>query len=457
VGRVREFFDTLTNLLFKYRYNPHSRFKISTSEMYGSLGVYGNGPVFIGERKPKTSYRVPGIKYVSFPLRDTFVLTDDDGNVSHLFRRFFLNARMFKTKFPNEKMPPQIEQASKLGDKSENKYFEFVHYVAPRDEAVFDPQALDNRRFPYAAVYVCVEEKCIVGEESGYRSMPYKMPRTSTISGDPYGYSPAVQALASMGTASAIKKTIIKQGQRAVDPALLAADDMVMNGAVDLRPGAVNPGGVSRDGRALVQPVPMGDFRIGDALLQDERRDIEDSFFVTLFQILTETPEMTATEVMERVAEKAALLAPTMGRLQSEFGGPAIERELDVLDEIGVLDQVEVPPELVEAKGEYEIIYTSPMAQSMYAEEVSGFMRATEYAMGVAGATGDPSALDHFNFDAALPEISSYMAVPARWLNEAENIAEARQQRQQQQQQAQAMQNAAGLASAAKVATEAGQ
>ena len=35
---------------------------------------------------------------------------------------------------------------------------------------------------------------------------------------------------------------------------------------------------------------------------------INDAFLVTLFQILTETPEMTATEVIERTREKGALL-----------------------------------------------------------------------------------------------------------------------------------------------------
>jgi len=252
-----------------------------------------------------------------------------------------------------------------------------------------------------------------------------------------------------------MKKTNLKQGNKAVDPVLLAHDDNVLNGEVDLRPGAVNYGGGDKQGRALIVPLRGGDFRVAEALLQDERRDIEDSFFVTLFQILTQTPEMTATEVMERVAEKASLLSPTMGRLQSELLGPMIEREIDLLAEMGVLP--DMPPELVEAQGEYEIVYTSPLAKSMYAEEVSGFMRAVEMSLNIANATQDMSQLDHFNFEDAIPEISDYMAVPSRWMNSKDDIKAKRGERQRQAEQQQLMQNAPALASAAKTAADMGQ
>ena len=448
--RVRAYFDELSALVFKYRYHPRARFRVSSNEVYTSMGVYGNGPIYIGERKASALHPQAGFKYVACPLRDVFMLVDDEGELHCVFRRFWLNVRQFRLKFPGEPIPTQMQSEAAKPDQSEDAYFEFVHFVAPRDDGTYDPSALDVRRHPVVGAYLCVKSKEYVGEESGYRSMPYKVPRTATVSGDPYGYSPAVMALAALGGASAMKKVNLKQGNKAVDPTLLAHDDNVMNGEVDLRPGAVNYGGLDRAGRELIKPLMTGNFRVGEVLLQDERKDIEDSFFVTLFQILTDTPEMTATEVMERVAEKAALLSPTMGRLQSEFLGPTIDREIDLLAEMGVLP--DMPPELVEAQGEYEVVYTSPLAKSMYAEEVSGYMRAKEMAMQQAQATGDMSSLDWFNDDAALPEIADYMAVPARWMRDREAVEAARGQRAEAQSQEQMVQNAAGLASAAETA-----
>lgn len=450
--RVRAYFDDLSSLMFKYRYNPRARFRVSTNEVYTSMGVYGNGPLYIGERSPNVMTPQRGFKYVACPLRDVFMLVDDEGELHCVFRRFWLNVRQFKLKFPNADVPTQMKAEAEKPNPNENTYFEFVHYVCPRDEGSYDPTAIDMRRHPVVGAYLCVKSREYIGDETGYQSMPYKVPRTATVAGDPYGYSPAVKALAALGGASAMKKTNLKQGNKAVDPVLLAHDDNVMNGEVDLRPGAVNYGGVDKQGRALIQPLRSGDFRVGEVLLQDERRDIEDSFFVTLFQILTDTPEMTATEVMERVAEKAALLSPTMGRLQSEMLGPMIEREIDLLAEMGMLP--ELPPELVEAEGEYEVVYTSPLAKSMYAEEVSGFMRAVEMALNIANATQDTSQLDHFNFEDAIPEISDYMAVPARWMNDLAAIEEKRSSRQSQAQEAELMKNAPALASAAKTAAE---
>lgn len=448
--RVRQYFDELSNLLFKYRYNPRARFRVSTNEVYTSMGVYGNGPIFIGERAPSALNPVRGFKYVACPLRDVFMLVDDDGELFAVFRRFWLNVRQFKSKFPDQPFPTQMKSEAQKPQPNENTYFEIVHYVTPRDD--YDPEAIDPRRHPIVGSYVCIKSKEYIGDEMGYKSMPYKVPRTSTVAGDPYGYSPAVIALAALGGASAMKKTNLKQGNKAVDPVLLAHDDNVLNGEVDLRPGAVNYGGVDKQGRALIVPLRGGDFRVAELLLQDERRDIEDSFFVTLFQILTQTPEMTAAEVMERVAEKASLLSPTMGRLQSELLGPVIEREIDLLAEMGVLP--DMPPELVEAQGEYEIVYTSPLAKSMYAEEVSGFMRAVEMSLNIANATQDMSQLDYFNFEDAIPEISDYMAVPSRWMNTKDDIKAKRGERQQQAEQQQLMQNAPALASAAKTVAD---
>lgn len=452
--RVKAYFDALQDLLFKMRYDPKAWFRTASSEMYTSMGVYGNGPIYIGQRKQTPVSRLPGFRYIACPMRDVFFLVDDDGEVVAVFRRFWLNVRQFKQKFPDAPLPTQMQSEAAKPVPNEQQYFEFVHYVTMRGSD-YDPQALDARRHPIVGSYICVKSQEYVGGETGFRSMPYRIPRTATIAGNPYGISPAVSVLAALGGASTVKKTYLKQGNKAVDPVLLAYDDGVLNGEVDLRPGAVNYGGVDKQGRPLIQPLATGNFRVAETLLADERRDIEDSFFVTLFQILNDTPEMTATEVMERVAEKASLLSPTMGRLQSEFLGPCIEREIDMLDEMGLLPQM--PPELIEAKGEYEVVYTSPLAKGQYAEEVSGFMRAVEMALGVANATQDPSHLDHFDFDTAIPEISDYMAVPARWTNDPKRIEAKRENRNAQAKEAELLKNAPALASAAQTAASMGQ
>lgn len=441
IRRVREYYDAVSRLLFNMRYAPNAYFIQAASEVYTSLGAYGTGPCYLGRRTPNALSRTPSFFYRSCHLRDVYILVNDQGEVDTVFRRFWLNKRQFMQKFPDAKMPKSLELS-----KNENEFFEFIHVVHPREG--YDPEALSVERHPIVGSYIAVKDAQYVGEEEGYRSLPYITPRTFTESDDPYGFSPAQQAVAALGTASAVKKTMLKQGQKAADPVLLAHDDGVMNGPVDLRPGSVNYGGVDSQGRKLIQTLDTGNFNVSEKILQDERGDIEDSFFVFIFRLLEENREMTATEVVERAAKETALMSPTMGRLQTEWVARFVDRELDLADEMGELPQM--PPELIEANGEYENVYSSPMAKNIYAEEVSGFMRSVEMTLGIVNATQDQSHLDHYNFEAAIPEISDNMAVPARWMNDKDSIQANRDARAQQQEQQQLIENAGPIAGAMK-------
>lgn len=449
---VREYFNNVTDLLFKYRYNPRGRFVQTVGETYGAIGVYGIGPMSVTWRRASAMNPYPGINYKAWNIRDVFLMFDDEGNVTHVFRRFYLNARQFKIKFPDEPMPDCLAAEENKPPKEMNMY-EFVHVLHYRMD--YDPKSLTARRHRVCSSYICVKDCAYVGDDKdGYGSMPMLTPRVFTESGFPYGYSAAMQAMPALGGVSAMKKTVLKQGQKAVDPPILANDDGVLSGRVDIRPGRTTYGAVNQAGQRLVYPMEMGNFQVAENLIADERKDIEDAFFVTLFQILTETPEMTATEVMERVAEKAALLAPTMGRLQTEMLGPNIEREIEVLHEAGLLP--EMPPELAEARGEYEVVYTSPLAKGQYAEEVSGFMRWSEMLLKFAEVTQDPSPTDWINMDDAAPAIADRMAVRTAWVNDPKKVEGMREDRAEKQQQQAVLDQAPAIASVAKEAMKNG-
>jgi hypothetical protein len=293
-----------------------------------------------------------------------------------------------------------------------------------------------------------------MGAEDGFASFPYLTPRTATEPGELFGFSPAQQASPAMGSVNAMKKTMLRIGQKKADPTLLASDDGVLSGRLGLTPGYVNYGAVNAQGQPLVRPLDVGDLNPAKDILADERGDINDAFLVNLFQILIETPEMTATEVIERIAEKAALAAPTMARLQGGFLGPEVERAIALLTENAPWLMPPMPPELIEAKGEYEIIYTSPLAKGLHAEEDSGFLYMVQSSIEVATATGDPSALDHYNFDVAIPELAEHRSVPTRWMNTPEQVQALRDDRKNQQAQQQMVQAAPSIAKIAVTARD---
>ena len=138
---------------------------------------------------------------------------------------------------------------------------------------------------------------------------------------------------------------------------------------------------------------------------------------------------MTATQVIELVNEKGILVAPTLGRQETEKLGPMIDRELDVLGQQGLLPPM--PPRLVEARGEYQVTYTSPMALAQRAGQAAGGVRTMETAKEMVNITQDQSYLDPFDFDTMITEIAEIQNVPERWMAGPDMIAAKRKARAQ--------------------------
>ena len=246
------------------------------------------------------------------------------------------------------------------------------------------------------------------------------------------------------------KKTVLKQGHRVVDPVLLAYDDGAV-GTFSLRAGAVNPGGVNAQGRALVHALPTGDIMIGKELMDDERQVINDAFLITLFQILVDNPQMTATEVLERAREKGMLIAPTAGRLQAEFLGPMIEREIDLLETQGLLPPV--PGILAEAGAGFMVEYDAPMSRMARAENAAGFVRALDLAVEFFKVTQNPEPLDWFNFDVAIPAIQDIQGAPTAWTHTPEEVKKIRDKRNSAAETQQMIDAAPAAASVMKTAS----
>jgi hypothetical protein len=287
----------------------------------------------------------------------------------------------------------------------------------------------------------------------GYRCIPYATARYLTAPGELYGRSPAMNVLPGIKVLNEEKKTILKQGHRTVDPVLLAHDDGILEG-FNLKPGAVNYGAVNKDGRPLVHTLPVGNLEIGKELMDDERMAINDAFLVTLFQILVETPQMTATEVLERAREKGALLSPTMGRFQSESIGPMIQREFDLLMYQGLIPPP--PPSVVEAKAEYMVEYDAPLNRAMRSDEAAGMMRTIQWGAEIAAQTQDPSVLDMFDWDAVMPELADINGVPVKFILPQQQIVAKRQARSEQAQAQQLTQALPGIAAMTKASAPQG-
>lgn len=432
---VRIWFDKANEVLWRQRYAPTSNFQAQNERIFTSLGAYGTGLMFIDALAGN-----PGIRYKNAHLSESYITENHQGVVDGVCRHFMLKAHQAYKQF-GDKCPENI---TAVMDQFPERKFYFLHWVKTRKNRDMDRK--DFKGMEFAEYYVSIEGRALV-EEGGYRTFPYAVPRYYQATNETYGRSPAMDVLPSIKTLNEQKKNMLKQGHRALDPILIAHDDGVLDG-MDLTPGALNFGGVTKDGRPLVQALPTGNIQAGKEIMDDERSLINDTFLVSLFQILTESPEMTATEVMERVREKGILLAPTVGRQNSEYLGPMIHRELDLLSMQGLLPPM--PSLLKEAKGEYRIVYDSPIVRTQKSEFAAGAMRTIEQLMAVAQNTQRPELLDYINWDIAVPQMAAIYGTPAAWIATPQDVQRMKQARAQQAQQQQMIQAAPAMAGVMK-------
>lgn len=429
---VQRYLDEVTNILFRVRYSPLSNFASQSHEGYMSIGAFGTGGMLVDDMLGV------GIRYKSVDLANVYVCENRHGIIDTVHREFEYTARQAMQHFDQKLLPEKIRDSA---EKKPDDKFTFLHCVKPNEERKRGDR--DYRGMEFSSYYVCLETKDIV-EEGGYRSFPYALGRYITTPGETYGRSPAMLVLPDIKTLNEQQKTILRAGHLAVRPPLLLQEDGALQ-AFDMRPDALNFGGLDDRGEAMVKPLDIKSrLDWGMDMIEARQRIINDAFLVTLFQILVDQPTMTATEAMLRAQEKGSLLAPTMGRQQSEMLGPMIERELDILARAGQLP--EMPPELLELGGEIEIEYVSPLNRAQRAEDGVAILRTFESIAPLAQV--DPSVMMAFDLPQAARELADINGVPAKILRSKEDI----EAMQKQQGEAAAMQQ---LLEAAPVAADA--
>ena len=434
---TRLWFEDLTDLLFKLRYAPKANYASQKREDYMMLGAFGDGCLFIDALHSK---RDKGFRYRAIHPGQIYFKENHQGIIDEAFRRFHYTASQAVEHF-GDALPKEIQEQA-ADPRRSNAIHWFIHKVCPR--ADYDEERLDVTGMEYQSQYVSVTKKMMV-REGGYHTFPYAISRYVTTPGEVNGRSPAMMALPSLKSLNEMKKTMLKQGHRVTDPILLAHDDGVAD-AIGFKPGTVVSGGVNADGRPLVHVLPTGNLAAGKDSMEAERLSINDFFLVNMFQLLRDKPQMTATQFLEEMREKGALLSPHMGRQQTESLGPQIEREIDLAREERMIKPM--PPALLEADGQYTVQYDSPLSRMARAEQSVGLWRTLENVMGVIQVTQDPTPLDHYDWDVIIPEISDDAAIPVRWRKSMAKVLEMRAGRQQQmddQQTIEAAPAAAGL------------
>ncbi len=403
-AEVKKYLERVTDILFRVRYAANSNFASEADVLLHQLGVYGHGIWMVEDDVGR------GIIYRTIPINEVYIKRNDYGQLSAVFREYELSAHEAVQKF-GDKISFEIKQAD---SNTPERKFKFLHAVFERDTYAVGRQDFNGMR--YASIHIEMHSKKIV-REGGYKSCPYMAPRFLGVAGSAYGDSPAMQAFYDMLTANEMGKTILRTGQLQANPPILTNMGLVDTNKLGSA-GAVIRGGLDNQGKPAAVSMQYGNnLAITVEMQKEVRAAIERAFLVPLFQSLTQTKQMTATEVEKREFEKSMLLAPMCERIAIEWLSGNIERELDILSRYGILD--DVPDELL-YDGSIAVEFESPAVHMQKSGVINGLFQTLETALSMAKT--NPNVLEMFDMENALRKIADYYGVGSDVVLPHENV-----------------------------------
>lgn len=428
---VNEFLDNTNDFLYRQRYRPKANFANQNREKLASLLAFGNGVLLVEDLVGR------GIRYRTSHISEHYFMENQYGIIDIDYRKYKLTARQAVERF-GDKTP---EKVMRCYEKTPNEKIDFLHVVMPDESG--------ESGFAYISYNIYCDGQELIST-GGYRTFPYIISRGATSPNEVYGRSPAMLCLPEIKMLNAMRKTDIKSRHQAVDPAFLAADASTLGRFLNV-PNAINYGTLDINGNQLIKPFVTG-ARIdlsNDGIAQS-REFINDTFFITLFQILVQTPQMTATEVLERAKEKNALLGSEVGREQQALA-QMIEREISIYEGYGIFEDgslLPMPKALKDAGGIFEIEFTAPANQMMKSEEALSVERTIQSLLPLAQI--DPSVIKRIDFKEYADIIREANGAPAKLFKSDEEMAALAQAEAQQMQLQQMLAAAPQVASTVK-------
>lgn len=397
-----------------------SNFQTEVHELYLDLCCFGTAPMAIEEDDDTI------IRFGAKNIGEFCVDENNKGIIDEVYREFEWTARKIVEEFGVENVNKKVMDMFK---KNSEEKLKIIHAVYPQTRV----DGKQRGRFKYQSQYIlhCDEHEL---ESKGFMELPFVVPRWSKTTDEVYGRSPGMVALPEIRTLNKMTYVTLVGAQKVIDPPLQAPDDGF------IIPMVTHPGGLNyyRSGsQDRIEPI-MSDARIdfGYQAMTDRRTRVRESFYVDQLQ-LSQGPQMTATEVNARTEEKMRLLGPMLGRMQSEFLKPLIDRCFAIMLRRRMFP--DIPQALSGQK--LTVRYSSMIARAQRFAEAQNITRTIQTISPFVQM--DQTVMDNFNGDAAVRNIAGIYALPQELIRSDKEVKGIRDARAKAQQEAVDMQKQA--------------
>jgi hypothetical protein len=396
--------DSLTEYLFRMRYDPSSGWLLSHQRALASTLALGTGVYYVEEAfgtRSKTEAQIP-MRYQPIPLDEAHLDCNEWGEHNVMLRMFQLTAIQAYERFGDRNSPTLIQHAKDPARM--DKFFPFLHAVMPTEQL---RGAMTDQ--PFVSVYMDYNNRTIVSE-GGFYEFPFVVYTWTLPSQSAYGESPGMIALPELKSLQLMSRDSLLASQLSIRPPVGTAFEL--DRPVNLNPGAINPKAVDPNtGRSLIQPiVQAGDPRLFEATMELRRQHVRAALFTDLFNVLVNKPNMSATEAMIRNQEKGELLGPAASRIQVGLSR-CVDRELGILARKGAFERGSMiaPPDSIRGR-DVSVKFSSPIDRARQMSEVTGMQQTLEFSAGIGQF--NPEVFDNFDADAMVTRARYLLGAP---------------------------------------------
>lgn len=401
----------------------NSNFQTEVHELYVDLPSIGTACMMIEEDEEDI------VRFSTKFIVDYFIAENSKGEVDQVYREWHWEAHKIIDQFGIDKVSKEIKDAF---EKKPEQKFCCAHAVYPK--RMVDPLQKDEQNMEYVSQYIVDGKDIDIGE---YAEFPYVTPRWSKATGEKYGRSPAMTALPEIKVLNKMNETMLIGAQKMVDPPLQLPDDGF------ILPIITKPGGLNyrRSGNPDDQIKPIFNFTqvdFGYQAMADIRKRIKDAFYVDQLKLSMDQKYMTATEVLQRTQENMRLLGPMLGRMQSEFLRPMIDRVFRILIDRKIINKDLIPKAL--SGRVIDVKYSSLIAKSQKVNEGQSILQVIQAAAPFLQL--NPQVGMNFDGDAVVRVLGNIYGAPQEmFVDKKVVIANRQAMAVAQQQQAAAQQN----------------
>jgi hypothetical protein len=421
---VALWYEQLTGKLHALRSSAASGWAIASHRSVKNLLAYGMQSTWPEIMRDCATGRATGISYCSDKIGQLYVRDGHAEQVETTHREFTLTHREALGKWKDNPPECALKAQRDQGGKNLDASATYVHVMTPNPR--YEPDRIDWQGKPWASAYLSVSDKAVF-DFGGYRTRRQVVSRLDKALG-PYGRGRIMDVLPAIRAAQAMMRDLVTIIEFIAKPALGASDDM-MDQILMYSPGGVTYGAIDPRGNAMIKRL-WDDPDIGPALelLREVRGLIGRACFQDLYMIRDEVKShVSAFERMTRDQQKGIMLAP-LKRQETEWFTPLAAVELDLMAEMGMLD--DMPREVAEAGGLYQIVYDNPLNRSRKAAAAAGFYGMLD-GLGVLFQLNPEAVQEFFRkypFARVLDGLGDIHGVPVSWEATEEEMAAAQEE-----------------------------